>query len=362
MSVDSLIRNIITQDGYIKIDDMMENVLSIDPQSYYRSSRDIGQNGDFITAPEISQLFGEIIALWSIHNWQKLGCPNKFALIELGPGRGTLMRDLLRTAAKILPEFFQAAQIYLHDINPYFIKVQQEHLKIFDKNIQWIKMNYVPSLPIIVVANEFFDSMPIKQFIKVRSDWFESVLITDPLSGWIKYDKIRLSEALQDQLNIDHKEAKDGAVIEESIKSLEIIRSLSQHIVKYTGVILIIDYGYNIPNNDRTRNQYSPTLQAIKNHQYWPIIDSLSNADLTAHVDFDSLLRAAKEFGIRDFQFRCQGDFLREFGIEQRAKILKQNLYQNERYLIDKQVSRLVAKDQMGELFKVLEITSSSFV
>ena len=226
------------------------------------------------------------------------------------------------------------------------------------KEMNWIEgISDLPKLPVIIIANEFFDALPIKQFVKIQNKWFESILVVDPIDGQIKYSKIEIHKALQNQLEFEHINANDGAIIEESIESLKIIRSLSNHIYKYFGSALIIDYGYDIQTTKRSRNQYNSTLQAIKNHQYWPIIDTLGEADLTAHVDFDALKKASKERGINDFRNFSQRNFLLAYGIGLRLRELKKGITQAECDILDKQVLRLVSQGMMGELFKVLEIS-----
>lgn len=357
MPIDAKIRSVIAANGHIKIDDMMKQVLSINSESYYISVENIGANGDFITSPEISQLFGETIALWAIEQWQALGKPSEFCLLELGPGQGTLMDDLLRTSSGIAKAFAKAAKVHLLEINQKFIQKQKAKLDKYKKEITWIKeISELPELPLIVIANEFFDALPIKQFIKTKDKWFESILIVDPIDGQIKYSKIEIYKALQNQLKFDHINANDGAIIEESIESLEVIRNLSDFIYKYSGAALIIDYGYDIKALERTRNQYNSTLQAIKNHQYWPIIDTLGEADLTAHVDFDALRKASMERGINGFRSFSQRDFLLTYGIGLRLSGLKKTLAQEECNVLDRQVLRLTSRDMMGELFKVLEV------
>jgi NADH dehydrogenase [ubiquinone] 1 alpha subcomplex assembly factor 7 len=359
MPIDAKIRKIIETNGYIKIDDMMEQVLSINPDSYYVVTEHIGIDGDFITSPEISQLFGETIALWVIEQWQKLGKPNEFCLLELGPGQGTLMDDLLRTSSKITSGFLKGAKVHLLEINHKFIQKQKIKLEKHRREITWVeKVLDLPELPLIVISNEFFDALPIKQFIKTQDNkWHESTLVIDPIDGKIKYSKIEIKQALQTQLSLEHLNANDGAVIEESIESLEIIRALSDHIIKYSGAALIIDYGYDIQTPERTRNQYNSTLQAVKNHQYWPIIDTLGEADLTAHVDFNALKIASKERGIKEFRNFSQRNFLLSYGIEFRLQELKKTIVQQEYDVLNRQVLRLTSPAMMGELFKVLEIS-----
>lgn len=356
MAIDAKIRSVIDLNGYIKIDEMMREVLSINPSSYYRATAHIGAKGDFITAPEISQTFGETIALWAIEQWQRLGRPSEFVLAELGPGQGTLMNDLLR-ASRVVKGFFEAARIYLLEINNNFINKQRSKLKIHEKEITWInKIEDIPALPTIIIANEFFDALPIKQFIKLKKKWYESVLITDPLDGRIKYSTIEIHNTLAQQFEHEYINANDGAIIEESIESLDIVRLISDHIHKHSGSALIIDYGYDIYPKERSRNQYNATLQAVKDHKYWPIIDSLGEADLTAHVDFNALRKASVERKIKDFKNSTQREFLLKYGIEIRLSELQKLVNPEEGAILYRQVERLIAPHLMGELFKVLEI------
>ncbi|NRB11401.1 MAG: SAM-dependent methyltransferase [Rickettsiaceae bacterium] len=358
MPIDSKVRKVIKKQGHIKIDEMMRQILSVNKGSYYRTKKDIGAKGDFITAPEISQLFGEVTAFWAIEQWEKMGCPKPFLLLELGPGQGVLMQDLLRVA-KLKPEFFAAANIHLLEINPYFKAKQKSNLNIYGKELTWLKsINEIPKIPIIMIANEFFDAMPIKQYKKIKKKWYESTMVIDPLDGRIKYSNIAIKERLEKQLNQDHPNAKDGAIFEESIESLEIVRFLARHIKKYTGSSLIIDYGYDIATKSRQRGQYNSTLQAIKNHQYHSVIDSMGEADLTAHVDFQALKKAARQQGIKEYDIYNQAGFLQKYGIILRYQNLQKKLPADEKQILAKQLYRLTDKTQMGELFKVLVIAN----
>jgi SAM-dependent MidA family methyltransferase len=356
MAIDFGIRNIIKSDGHIKIDDMMREVLRAHSDSYYRKIRNIGIKGDFITSPEISQLFGEMIGLWAIEKWQQLGRPGRFTLLELGPGQGKLMQDFLRVA-KLVPEFYKAAEIYLLEINQYFIKKQRARLEQFDKEITWISdVKKLPEDPLIIIANEFFDALPIKQYVKVKTKWFESVLVVDPVDGRIKYSKMAIKDLLQKQLLLDHPNAQDGAILEESVESLDITRILSKHLKSYCGAALIIDYGYDINTETRDRGQYNSTLQAVKNHQYSSIIETLGEADVTAHVDFNALKKAAYEQAVRDCFVSSQREFLLKYGIELRLSELKKKVTTEQADILNKQVFRLISEKQMGQLFKVLEL------
>ena len=357
MPIDFAIRKIIETQGHITVDNMMRQVLSSSFDSYYKTQENIGELGDFITAPEISQLFGEIIALWAIDEWKKLGSPKKFNLVELGPGQGTLMFDLLRIA-KLVPEFFKSAQIHLVEINPYFTRKQQEKLSNYKKDIVWLEdIKQIPGCPSIIIANEFFDALPIKQYINSKGRWYERILVTDPVDGRIKFTKIEVGKLLQKQLLADHPNAGDGAILEESPESLRITRFIGRHLKKYKGSSLIIDYGYNI-EKERNSRQYNSTLQAVKDHKYHSIIDSLGEADLTTHIDFNAMKKAAYEGGIKESYITTQGAFLKQYGIMLRLKTLCKKVNIDDANILQKQVDRLISKEQMGDLFKILYVHS----
>lgn len=358
MAIDSSIRQIINHNGYIAIDEMMGEVLTNNTSSYYRNIEHIGKEGDFITSPEISQLFGEVIGLWVIEQWQKLGKPKEFILLELGPGQGILMRDILRTV-KLAPECLNVLKIKLYDVNPYFIEKQKHTLAQYNEDIEWIgelhHLENLSRLPLIVVSNEFFDALPIKQYKKLKKLWHEVVMVVDPADSYLKFDTIEINRVFQKQLKYEHPNAEEGAVVEESVPALNIVRKLASHINKYKGSFLAIDYGYNIQGSERLATQYNSTLQAIKNHQYHPIIASIGEADLSAHVDFNALARSIIPVGLKHSFISTQAEFLIKYGILIRLVNLQKanpgELSEN----LGKQVYRLTAKEQMGELFKVLE-------
>ena len=353
MSVESKIREIIHKNGYITIDEMMRQTLSENPDSYYRSTENIGKYGDFITAPEISQLFGEIIALWAIEKWQELGSPSEFILLELGPGQGQLMQDFLRIA-KLVPDFFNGSKLYLLEINPHFMAKQKSKLDEYNKNIQWIRdISEIPQLPSIIISNEFFDALPIKQYIKSDDKWFESVLIIDEGDNSIKYSKIELDDSLNHRLSFDHINAQNGAIIEESTDSIYIIQSLSTHLNSYKGTCLTIDYGYDLDPKTRAHTQYTSSLQALKDHKYQNIMENLGRADLTAHVDFNAL---KQNFIDSNEYLYYQREFLLKYGIELRVQLLQKNASNKDQDILKRQLERLISPKHMGELFKVLEV------
>jgi SAM-dependent MidA family methyltransferase len=358
MPIDSVIRKIIKAAGHITIDDMMAEIMTNNSSAYYQNVEEIGAEGDFITAPEISQLFGEIIGLWVIEKWQQIGCPSKLTLLELGPGRGTLMKDLLRSVS-LKPELASSLEVVMHDVNPKFIKKQKEQLASYE-NIKWqTNLADLPKQPLIVISNEFFDALPIKQYRKYKKTWYESTMVVDPVDGRIKYSKLGINKNLQSHFNQEHPDATDGAIIEESVTGFAIIKRLAKQIKKHSGAFLAIDYGYNIEMPQRQATQYNATLQAIKDHEYQSIIDTLGEADLSSHVDFVALKKAAARSGIKDARICTQEEFLKKYGIMIRLQQLQQ---QNKGEVADrlgKQVWRLTSAEQMGELFKVIEFVSA---
>lgn len=361
MPIDSKIKELIQQNGHVKIDDMMDEVMSLNPSSYYQSKDTFGYQGDFITAPEISQLFGETIALWAIDQWHKIGSPSAINIVELGPGQGVLMRDFLKVA-RLVPEFYQSLSIELIEINPHFIKQQNDNLKLTNLPIRHhSSIEYIAELPSIIIANEFFDAMPIKQYIKSNGLWYEVVLVTDQKAGQLKFDKLAISQEVQNFLSQTHPNAGDGAIIEVSDKSLEIVKFITEHIMTFGGATLIIDYGYYIEPAQRRFNQYNPTLQSIKNHQYSSLFESLGEADLSAHVDFYALRTLMQNKGLMANQVISQRDFLIQNGILLRSEMLQNKLSKEEVKIIARQTDRLIGTEKMGLLFKVLSARKSFF-
>lgn len=363
MPIYQKVKNLIEQNGYITIDEMMLQAMSVHNNSYYRKQNNIGERGDFITAPEISQLFGEIIALWTIEQWYKIGCPKQTNLVELGPGQGTLMKDLLRVA-KLVPEFYRSLQLELLEINPHFIEKQKTNLQNIPlRHITSIKQ--ITKIPSIIIANEFFDALPIKQYIKNDNLWYEIVLIINNTTDRLKFDKIEISKQLQNYLQKQHPCANNLAIIEMSPQSQDIMRFISEHINQFNGAALIIDYGYDIDPASRTKDQYNSTLQAIKDHNYTDILETLGKADLSAHVDFYALKMLGhlnhhyhSSQGKSPISVTTQREFLINYGILLRSQNLQNKLSQMEADLIERQVDRLINPNKMGELFKILSVNS----
>lgn len=320
---------------------------------YYATRDPFGRGGDFITAPEISQMFGELLGLWAATMWDALGRPGHVLLVELGPGRGTLMADALR-AARALPAFHAAASVHLVETSPILRQAQERSLANSGKTVAWHdSIAGLPPGPALILANEFFDALPVAQFVRTAQGWAERAVGFD--------DEEALSFGLLPPLpDVDTARlpatAGLGDVVETSPDSLRIMRDLSSRIARQGGALLAIDYGY-------ARSEHGDTLQALRGHRFAPLLEEFGDADLTAHVDFASLALAARAAGALPHGPATQRDFLLTIGLAERAARLKQNATPEQARAIDTALERLTdpAPTGMGTLFKVLAVTPEGF-
>jgi NADH dehydrogenase [ubiquinone] 1 alpha subcomplex assembly factor 7 len=349
----------ITLDGPLTVSAFMAEALGHPRLGYYSRQDPFGANGDFTTAPEISQMFGELVGLWCVDSWARLGGPAPFHLVELGPGRGTLMRDALRAAA-VVPEFRAAATLHLVETSPTLRARQHDTLAplLGDGAIQWHDhLDQTPEGPTLLVANEFFDALPIRQVQKTNHGWFERLVDLDPASG---EDAPRFRFVLEafgssgNRLVPDtlRDGAAEGAVVEISPASLAVARVIGERLAAHPGAALLIDYGYG------HGPAVGDTLQALRRHAYAPVLADPGEADLTAHVDFAALAAAARAAGAEAFGTVDQGDWLTALGIRQRAAKLSAKATPAQAADIRSALARLVEPEQMGRLFKLLALAS----
>lgn len=292
---------------------------------YYATRDPLGKGGDFTTAPEISQIFGELTGAWLAGQWRAQGSPAAFTLLELGPGRGTLMQDALR-ATRGVPGFHGAMQLRLLEISPVLRALQREALAEYA--VEWIEtVEALPPLPLFAIANEFFDALPVRQFVgeaERKIDWRDGgFFFTAP--------------------------AQDITETGEAGES--IMRLLANHINRFGGAALVVDYGYD-------GSARGDTLQAVRAHAYTDPLADPGEADLTAHVDFSALTRAA---GGGAHGPVAQGVFLKRLGAELRAATLCKSAAPAQCEAILSGLERLVSPAQMGELFKVLAVLPHGF-
>ncbi len=334
----------ISQIGAITVADYMFECLANPKYGYYVHNEPFGVSGDFVTAPEVSQMFGELLGLWAVHQWHALGKPESFNLIELGPGRGTLMSDALR-AASSLPEFVSGLNVHLVETSHRLRSLQHGALAQFKPN--WHDdISSLPDGPIIVIANEFFDSLPIHQFEFTEYGWLERrVVVTDDnfvFTAWPPQFSIETYVSFSGQPEV-------GDVFEVSPESHKIVTELAKRCKSQSGCGLFIDYGHS-------RSGYGNTLQAVKAHAYADVLKTPGDADLTAHVDFEALAKSATRAGAIAYGAKLQSCFLKALGINERTAALSACATLNQLTQLNAGRDRLISDNQMGSLFKVLAI------
>ncbi len=337
---DALIARI-ARTGPIPVADYMAECLLHPRHGYYTTRDPLGAAGDFTTAPEISQMFGELIGLWLAQVWMDQGAPGEFALVELGPGRGTLMADALR-ATKRVPGFHAAARLHLVEASPALRARQSAALKGHDVTFH-DHPGQLPEMPLFLIANEFFDALPIRQFQRGPTGWHERQIgAADGALIWGLAPEAPV-DALADRLE----RTTEGQIVELNAPALPIAEDIGRRIDAHGGAALIIDYGDAVSIGD--------TLQAVQGHAPVDVLASPGQADLTAHVAFDPLARAAAP--ARASGLTTQGAFLERLGITARAEALARRL---SGAALDSHIAahrRLTHPEEMGTLFKVLALT-----
>lgn len=344
------LRRLITAVGPISVADYMSLVLSDPEHGYYTTRTAIGLEGDFITAPEISQMFGELIGIWCVAAYEALDRPQRVSLVELGPGRGTLMADLLR-AGRVDPGFIRAAEVHLVEISPELRRRQGASLSGLASPVWHSRIDDLPDGPLIVVANEFFDALPIRQYVNSERGWRERVVGLDDSDNLA----FGLGAATADLALLPHgaSEAPLGAVAEINRPAEAIIGTLAHRLVRHGGAALIFDYGH-------LKSGFGETLQAVRAHHYADPLSAPGECDLTAHVDFDRLARAAAAEGVAVMGPVTQGDFLLAMGLAERAGALGSGRSVEEQANIVAAVERLAGPEEMGTLFKTMAVTHPS--
>jgi SAM-dependent MidA family methyltransferase len=340
------IARLIEAQGPIPISQFMMLALH-DPEHGVYAARDaIGREGDFITAPEISQMFGELIGLWVLETWRQQGCPKRIRLAEFGPGHGTLMKDVLR-AARLDANFLAAVDVMLIETSPALTAIQAQTLKTAPVTPRWSEKigDALNDTPLFLLANEFFDALPIHQYAKTEQGWHERMVVAD--GGALDF---ALAPMAVPGLAIpeDRGPAETGAIFETSPAASALAEEIAAHIAQKGGAALIVDYGH-------AGTGFGETLQAIARHKAAPLLDAPGTADLSAHVDFAAIAQAAERGGAKAYGPMDQGTFLESLGLAQRAQQLaKKNPAQAQ--TVDAAYRRLTAADQMGKLFKALAI------
>lgn len=318
---------------------------------YYGRADPLGAAGDFITAPEISQMFGELVGVWLKLGWDRIGSPLPFTLAEIGPGRGTLMADIMRTLRKLDPAMAASANVALIEISPRLRDVQRETLSRVGVTPQFHdSVERLPAQPVLIVGNEIFDAIPFRQFVRTETGWRERVVGLDP-SGALCFfaGTASLDPSL---LPPDAGNAPLGAIVEVAPARTALMDTIAERLVTHGGCGLFIDYGYVTPAT-------GDSFQALRRHLSEDVLAHPGQADLTSHVDFAALAAIAKRAGLHT-DLATQGDFLLGLGLLERAGRLGAQASQEGRATISHAVERLAGPDQMGALFKVLAITADA--
>lgn len=349
MSLQARIAALIAAQGPISIAQYMQLAL-LDGESGYYATRDpFGAQGDFITAPEVSQMFGELLGLWAASVWKAIGSPPLLRLIELGPGRGTMMSDALR-ALRVLPPLYQSLSVHLVEINPVLREKQKATLS-GARNIAWHdSIDDIPDGPTIIFANEYFDVLPIHQVVKRETGWHERTIEIDA-SGKLVFGAAAEPTPRFDLLLPPLVRAAPIGAVFEWRPDAEIMK-IATRVRDQDGAALIIDYGH-------VRSDAGDTFQAIARHSFTDPLKDPGQADVTAHVDFQALARAAEDLGARVHGPVTQGEFLQRLGIETRALTLMAKASHEVSEDISGALKRLIGggRGGMGSMFKVLAVS-----
>ncbi|MDB4082023.1 SAM-dependent methyltransferase [Candidatus Pelagibacter sp.] len=330
------------------LDKFIEESLYNKKYGYYMKKNPFGKSGDFITSPSVSILFSEMIAVWVISFWEKLGSPKQFNLVELGAGNGDMMKVLVSTFNKF-PQFKKSCKINILEKSKLLKRTQK--INIRDKEIKWLSdLNELNNFPSIFIANEFFDALPIKQFLKKKNKWFERYV---NFTNNKKLEYLDIPFDMQKfEKKIKFKISYKQKFIEYSPLTTKYLKSIINNIKRNNGGILIIDYAY-------LEKEMRNTLQAVSKHKYCDVLKGFRNSDITYNLSFNLINMITKKLGPCLSMFATQKKFLTKLGIVERAEILAENKPFSKKADIFYRIKRLIDKNQMGHLFKVMFITNS---
>ena len=338
---------IIKKDSVLSLDKFINESLYNKKLGYYMKSNPFGEKGDFITSPNISVLFSEMIAIWVISFWENLNCPKQFNLIELGAGNGEMMTIMISTFQKF-PQFKNSCNIKILEKSKHLKKLQKKIIK--DRKVEWLNdLKNLNNLPCIFIANEFFDALPIKQFIKKKGKWFERyVKFNNKIKSEyldILFDIKKLEEEIKFKISLKQN------FIEYSPLALKYLKIITNKIDNNDGGILIIDYGY-------LEKEMKNTIQAVSKHKYCNILNGFGSTDITYNLSFNLINKIIKKLGPCSSLSTTQKKFLTKLGILDRAEIFSKNMPFSRKADIYFRIKRLIDENQMGHLFKVMFITN----
>ncbi len=335
--------------GPLSIADYMELCL-LDPQDGYYTTRDpLGAKGDFVTAPEVSQMFGELVGAWLVMQWQAIGRPAPVTIAEIGPGRGTMMKDMIRTVGRLEPELKALASFALVEASPRLADVQRATLGNAGVSVGWYgSVDELPAKPLLVAGNEIFDALPFQQFVLADGRWQERSVGLDE-QGSFRF-VLGLASLPPDVLPPNLRNVDEGSILEIAPARARLMATLARHVAAHSGAAIFFDYGHLLPG-------LGDTFQAVRRHRFETVFDNPGEADLTSHVDFSALAAIARTAGL-DVQLSTQAEFLLSAGLLERAGQLGASASDPVRERISGEVERLAGPDGMGDLFKVLSMRS----
>ena len=350
--LDRLVRRVIAQSGPMPVSRFMALAMQHPEHGYYRRAAAIGRSGDFITAPEISQVFGELVGLWLAEAWEQAGRPDPCILCEAGPGRGVLMADALRAIRHVIPDFAAAARLHLIESSETLRAAQAEALA--GAAPVWIEgLDGLPESPLFLIANEFLDALPVRQFVMTPDGWRERTVALDDngrlffAAGDAPADAVAASG-----LSLPA-EAELGAIGEIQAEALAFVRDLARRLVAFGGAALLVDYGGNLPAG-------KSTLRGVRGHRLVDPLDGAGETDLSVDVDFARLREAAEAAGAAVLGPARQAAFLRSLGIEARRSALKAPASAEDAAAVDAAIDRLIDPTTMGTAFKAMAVAAPS--
>jgi SAM-dependent MidA family methyltransferase len=339
--------------GPLTVADFMAEALGHPEHGYYRHGDPFGLAGDFITSPEISQMFGELLGAWAATVWEMMGRPQPVRLVELGPGRGTLLADALRGTRQVAG-FHAATDVHLVEISRTLRERQKDALRRAAPELvppSWHDdFTDAPEGPLLLLANEFFDALPVHQFQRAQGRWHERVVTLDESGGGFRLALAQPGPAFALAAPLPPV-ATEGAVIEVCPAGVALADAIARRVAVHGGAALLIDYGHD----GETRGE---SLQAVRRHDKHDILVEPGTADLSAHVDFGLLARAAREAGAKAYGPVPQGALLERLGLHQRSEMLMRNATPAQAEDIMRSSRRLLDLAQMGTLFKALAIAA----
>ena len=339
----------ISKNKNISLDKFINKALYDKKNGYYMKKNPFGKNGDFITSPNISILFSEMIAIWCVAFWENLGCPKKINIIELGAGNAEMMHIMIKVF-KRFNKFYKSSNYFILEKSNFLKKIQIKKLSQFQ--VTWIdSLNKLKNGPNIFLANEFFDALPIKQYIKKNNKWFEKKVKI------INVDSFKLVDVMTNIKNLEKKIginlSNNQNFIEFSPQTYKYLNIIAKKINTFKGGLLIIDYGY-------LEKKMKNSLQSVHKHKFNKIFNNFGKSDITHNVNFCLLKKIANKLNLKVTGLTTQNNFLTKLGIVQRAELLTRNLQFSKKADVYYRVKRLIDNKFMGELFKVMFLTKKN--